>query len=77
MKSITVYTDSWYGFGVCHDFGAIWKCRNFLKSDGKPELNGDKVDPLLEAILLPSSIVVCKCPAHVSGLELVSEGNAR
>ncbi|XP_075888301.1 uncharacterized protein LOC142892193 isoform X2 [Nelusetta ayraudi] len=38
-KSVTIYTDSRCAFGVVHDFGALWKCRNFLKSDGKPVLN--------------------------------------
>ena len=76
-KSVTIFTDSRYAFGVVHDFGALWKCRNFLKSDGKPILNHQLVADLLEAILLPSAIAVCKCSAHTNGTDPVSRGNAR
>ena len=47
-----------------------------MKSDCKPILKAKKVDALLEAILLPSSIAVCKCPSHVDGADLISAGNA-
>lgn len=36
---MTIYTDSRHAFGVVHDFGALWKHRKFLKSDGKPILH--------------------------------------
>ena len=51
--------------------------RNFLKSDGQAILHADKMDALLEAILLPGSIAVCMCPSHVHGDDLISAGNAR
>ena len=35
-KTVNIYTDSRYAFGVVHDFGAIWKHRQFLTSSGKP-----------------------------------------
>ncbi|XP_055358758.1 uncharacterized protein LOC129603085 isoform X1 [Betta splendens] len=76
-KSATIYTDSRYAFGVTHDFGALWKHRKFLKSDGKPILHQDKVADLLDAILLPAAIAVCKCPAHTGGTDPISAGNAR
>ena len=28
-KMVNIYTDSRYAFGVLHDFGTIWKHRNF------------------------------------------------
>ncbi len=31
-KCVTIYTDSRYAFGVTHDFGALWKHRNFFWS---------------------------------------------
>ncbi|XP_034089816.1 uncharacterized protein LOC117557974 [Gymnodraco acuticeps] len=74
-KTVTIYTDSRYAFGVVHDFGAIWKCRQFLKSDGKPVLNHVLVAGLLDAILLPSEVAVCKCAAHASSTDPVSLGN--
>ena len=75
-KNVTIYTDSRYAFGVVHDFGALWKHRKFLKSDGKPILHHDKVADLLDAILLPKAIAVCKCQAHTGGTDLISTGNA-
>lgn len=74
-KSVTIYTDSRYAFGVVHDFGALWKHRKFLKSDGKPILNYSQISDLLNAILLPRSIAVCKCIAHTTGTDEVSTGN--
>lgn len=75
-KSVNIFTDSRYAFGVVHDFGALWKQRKFLKSDGKPVLNHLQVAALLEAILLPSAVAVCKCSAHTGMTDAVSRGNA-
>lgn len=76
-QTVTIYTDSRYSFGVCHDFGALWKHRKFLKSAGKPVLNHDRIAALLEAILLPKSIAICKCVAHSKSDDFVSLGNKR
>ncbi|KAL1276699.1 hypothetical protein QQF64_036322 [Cirrhinus molitorella] len=65
-KCVTIYTDSRYAFGVTHDFGALWKHRKFLKSDGRPILNARLVAELLEAILLSERIAICKCAAHTN-----------
>ncbi|XP_041859332.1 uncharacterized protein LOC121651305 [Melanotaenia boesemani] len=76
-RRITVFTDSRYAFGVIHDFAALWKHRNFLKSDGKPILNATQISDLLQAVLLPSEIAVVKCQAHDSSSTAVARGNAR
>ncbi|KAI2668497.1 Gag-pol polyprotein [Labeo rohita] len=76
-QCVTIYTDSRYAFGVTHDFGALWKHRKFLKSDGRPILNAHLVAELLEAILLPEKIAICKCAAHTNQKDSVSLGNAR
>lgn len=76
-KCVTIYTDSRYAFGVTHDFGALWKHRKFLKSDGRPILNAPLVADLLDAILLPKKIAICKCAAHTNNKDSVSTGNAR
>ncbi|XP_029293048.1 uncharacterized protein LOC115011911 isoform X2 [Cottoperca gobio] len=75
-QAVNIYTDSLYAFGVVHDFGALWKHRKFLKSDGKPILNSKLVAVLLENILLHSRIAVCKCTAHTQGIDPISQGNA-
>ncbi len=74
---MTIYTDSRYVFGVTHDFGALWKHRNVLKSDGHPILNASLVSELLEAILLPDEVAICKCAAHTNDKSFISTGNAR
>ncbi len=76
-KCVTIYTDSRYAFGVTHDFGALWKHRNFLKSNGHPILNAALVAKLLEAILLPDKVAICKCAAHTNDKSFISTGNAR
>ncbi len=76
-KCVTIYTDSRYAFGVTHDFGALWKHRHFLKSDGHPILNAALVAKLLEAILLPDKVAICKCAAHTNDKSFISTGNAR
>ncbi len=76
-KCVTIYTDSRYAFGVTHDFGALWKHIHFLKSDGHPILNASLVSELLEAILLPDEVAICKCAAHTNDNSFISTGNAR
>ncbi len=76
-KCVTIYTDSRYSFGVTHDFGALWKHRKFLKSDGRLKLNAPLVADLLEAIVLPDKVAVCKCAANTRNTDSVSTGNAR
>ncbi len=73
-KCVTIYTDSRYALGVTHDFGALWKHRNFLKSDGHPILNASLVAELLEAILLPDKVAICKCAAHTNDKSFISTG---
>ncbi len=59
------------------DFGALWKHRDFLKSDGHPILNASLVSKLLEAILLPDKVAICKCAAHTNDKRFISTGNVR
>lgn len=75
-QSATIYTNSRYAFGVVHDFGALWRHRKFLKSDGKPILNSNHVATLLDATLLPACIAVVKCAAHTGKTDSVSQRNA-
>lgn len=74
-KCVTIYTDSHYAFGTCHDFGTLWKHRKVLKTDGRPILNAPLVAALLEAILLPDKVAICKCATHVNDYSFVSTGN--
>uniref|UniRef100_A0A3B1JAJ5 ribonuclease H n=1 Tax=Astyanax mexicanus TaxID=7994 RepID=A0A3B1JAJ5_ASTMX len=76
-KSVVIFSDSRYVFGVVHDYGAIWKQRNFLTSSGAHIAHHKLVSELLDAILLPAEIAVCKCEAHTKKTDSISLGNAR
>ncbi|XP_051242063.1 uncharacterized protein LOC127355326 [Dicentrarchus labrax] len=76
-KSVTIYTDSRYAFGVVHDFGALWRHRKFLTSSGKHIAHHNLISDLLSAIMLPTRLAVCKCAAHTGHQDIVSLGNAR
>ncbi|XP_073526675.1 uncharacterized protein [Phyllobates terribilis] len=45
-----VFTDSRYAFGICHDYGPIWKSRKFIGSSGKPIKNAEAVAQLHRAL---------------------------
>uniref|UniRef100_A0A8C4SEC9 RNase H type-1 domain-containing protein n=1 Tax=Erpetoichthys calabaricus TaxID=27687 RepID=A0A8C4SEC9_ERPCA len=74
-KIITIYTDSRYAFGVCHDHGALWKLRGFKTSAGKPIQHQKLIESLLEAITKPSKLAIVKCQAHRGKQDPVSKGN--
>ena len=63
-KTLNVYTDSTYAYGVCHVHANIWKQRGFLRADGTPVTHGEAIMDLLEAMLLPTAVAVIRCPAH-------------
>ncbi|XP_035387085.1 uncharacterized protein LOC118242188 [Electrophorus electricus] len=75
-KTVNVWTDSRYAWGVAHDFGAIWRHRNFLTSSGAKIKNHCLVAELLEAIQLPKKVAIIKCAAHTKAGDPVSRGNA-
>ena len=75
-QTVNIFTDSRYAFGVVHDFGTLWKHRRFLTSTGKAVQHGHLVNSLLETILLPSSVAICKCSAHTGQLDAISQGNS-
>ncbi|XP_072554178.1 protein NYNRIN-like [Paramormyrops kingsleyae] len=75
-EDVTIFTDSRYAFGVCHNHGALWKQRGFLTSTGKPIQHHELVRDLLSAIQLPHSIAVVKCKAHTGCSDPVSIGNS-
>lgn len=44
-------------------------------STGKPVEHAKFLQNLLEAVLLPSKVAICKCPAHTRGTDPVTLGN--
>lgn len=76
-KTANIYTDSRYAFGVVHDFGVLWRLRNFLTAAGTPVAHSKQIKDLLTAIQLPSQVAVIKCKAHTYETDRVSLGNQR
>lgn len=74
-KSVNIYTDSQYAFGVVHNFGTLWKERGFLTSHGFRIQHATLITALLEASQLPEKIAVLKCKAHTKGTDEISKGN--
>nr|XP_014426418.1 uncharacterized protein LOC106731618 [Pelodiscus sinensis] len=73
--SATIYTDSWYAFGVVHNFSTLWKQRGFLTSSGHSIKNEPYVAALLNAVLLSSALAIVKCVAHSSSSNEVALKN--
>ncbi|XP_036960719.1 uncharacterized protein LOC119023134 isoform X1 [Acanthopagrus latus] len=76
-KSVNIFSDSRYALGVFHSFGQIWANRKFLTASGKPIAHHTLVASLLDALLLPKHIAVCKCEAHTNKPDFISQGNTR
>lgn len=57
-KTANTYNDSRYAFEVVHDFQMLWKQYGFLTSNGNKILNGQYVQELLDAILLPAALAI-------------------
>lgn len=75
-QDVTIYTDSQYAFATLHFFAAQWARRGMTTSTGKPVEHAKLLQNLLDAVLLPSRIAVCKGAAHTRGKDLVALGNA-
>lgn len=78
-KRVNIYTDSQYAFSTIHTFAQQWKNRGMINSSGKPVKHRDYLLALLDAVLLPSTVAVCKCAAHqpTSKQDDVSRGNRK
>ena len=66
-ERVAVYTDSKYVFLVLHAHDAIWKERGHLTTRGSPIKYGDQILRLLEAVHLPSEVLVSHCKGHQKG----------
>ncbi len=71
----TIFTDSAYGFGVCHYYGKIWDINNFRKTNGKPIKHEKEIRDLLQSCLRPTELSIVKCDAHQKGEDKISLGN--
>ena len=75
-RKATIHTDSQYAFNALHVFAAQWKLRNFTTTTGAKIAHHKLILDLLDAVLLPKAIAVCKCAAHTYSKDFVSLGNA-
>ena len=66
-ERIVIYTDSKSAFLVLHAHAAIWKERDHLTTQGSPIKYGDHILRLLEAVHLPTEVLVSHCKRHQKG----------
>ncbi|CAM4637087.1 unnamed protein product [Caretta caretta] len=76
-KRVNIFTDSKYAFGVLRAHAGLWKQRGMLTAQGSPVKYGPQILRLLEAVQLPSEVVVVYCGAHQREDQDVARGNAR
>ncbi|XP_073399116.1 uncharacterized protein [Dendrobates tinctorius] len=74
-RRYNIYTDSRYAFGVAHDYGPIWRARDFLTSTGTPVKHGHLIKQLMEALLLPKEVAIIKVKAHTKLNTTEARGN--
>ncbi|XP_077106918.1 uncharacterized protein LOC143764818 isoform X2 [Ranitomeya variabilis] len=75
-KTVNIYTDSRYAFGIAHDYGPIWRARAFLTANGHPIKHAEAVQQLMNALQLPTQAGIIKVKAHTEGTDGQAKGNA-
>lgn len=60
---------------MLHAHVAIWKERGHLTTQGSPIKYGDQILRLLEAVHLPTEVLVSHCKGHQKGNMEVARGN--
>ena len=62
---------------MLHEHAAIWKERGHLTTQGSPIKYGDQILRLLEAVHLPTEVLVSHCKGYQKGSMAVAWGNQR
>ncbi|XP_077133739.1 uncharacterized protein LOC143788188 [Ranitomeya variabilis] len=75
-KTVNIYTDSRYAFGITHGYGPIWRARAFLTVNGHPFKRAEAVQQLMNALQLPTQAGIIKVKAHTKGTDGRTKGNA-
>ncbi|KAG6937412.1 hypothetical protein G0U57_009607, partial [Chelydra serpentina] len=75
-KTVTIFTDSKYAFGVVHCHIHLWKFRGFQTAAGKPIQYLPLVLKLLDALQEPAVLAVVHCQTHSKDDTPVARGNA-
>ncbi len=76
-KCVTIYTDSRYAFGVTHRLWRALEAQKFFEVGWTSDIKRIAWSKLLEAILLPDKVAICKCAAHTNDKSFISTGNVR
>ncbi|OPJ87086.1 hypothetical protein AV530_015451 [Patagioenas fasciata monilis] len=74
-KTVNIYTDSKYAFGVVHAHRAIWKERGLLNSQGKHIKHAEEILKLLEAVQLPKKVAIMHIKTHQKVSSELEKGN--
>ncbi|RLV89262.1 hypothetical protein DV515_00014980 [Chloebia gouldiae] len=76
-KTVNIWTDSKYAFGVVHVQGALRKEWGLLSSQGMHIKHQDAVLQLIRAVQKPEQVAIMHCKAHQSGSSKICEGNRK
>uniref|UniRef100_A0AAQ5X3D5 ribonuclease H n=1 Tax=Amphiprion ocellaris TaxID=80972 RepID=A0AAQ5X3D5_AMPOC len=74
-QDVCIWTDSQYVHDAVHHFSSIWSRRGLTTATGKPLTHSAKMIELLQAVLLPKSLSLCKCAAHQTDESEITKGN--
>ncbi|KAG6921073.1 hypothetical protein G0U57_010614 [Chelydra serpentina] len=74
-KTVSIYTDNHYAFGVIHCHIHLWKFRGSRTATGKPIKHLALVHRLLNALQAPHAVAVVHCRAHTREDTPVTQGN--
>jgi ribonuclease HI len=74
-KIINIYTDSKYAYNIIHSNILIWREREILTQRGNPIINGDLIQKLPNAAMLPSQAAIVHCRGHQRDGQYFSQGN--
>ena len=76
-KTLNVYTNSKYAFGVLHAHGAIWREQGLLTTARGQIKHSPEIVQLLKAVQRPQAIAVMYCKAHQKSHHNIITGNRK
>jgi ribonuclease HI len=74
-KIINIYTDSKYAYNIIHSNILIWREREILTQRRNPIINGDLIQKLPDAAMLPSQAAIVHRRGHQRDGQYFSQGN--
>ncbi|TRZ09178.1 hypothetical protein HGM15179_017934 [Zosterops borbonicus] len=74
-KKVNIWADSKYAFSVVHAYGAIWKERRLLNTQGNQIKHAEQILALLASIKKHTEVAIMHCKGHQKGKTAPELGN--